>query len=373
MKIDRHNYEEFFLMYVDNELQQDERCEVEDFVKHNPDLADELTMLQQATLSDENIEFTGKNLLYKKEEGISMSNYEEYFLLSVDNELNQKDSDKVEKFVLKHPELQEAFTLIQKVKLEPEQISCPDKEDLYKSEKTRRVIPIMWMRMSVAAAILGLIATLWMFNNNVVSHNGQNNTIALKNQVTIVTEKIIEKLPVKPVTQSPVESLQNKSDNKQEVQLASVTTRPIRKVQKGNATRPTQTDNNTALPSPEPALMARKNQMITNNNNEEQQNIALNSSKNNESLAVLNENKGNSVATLASNKAEDKVSIVSNATFHEVDTNEDDRKVYIGGAAFNKNKIKGLFKKAAAIFGKNVSKDDEDKTVNVASFEIKGI
>ncbi len=98
--INRYNYEEFFLLYVDKELDADGQAAVEAFVSQNPDLAKELQLLQQATLADDNIEFERKEILYKKENSICLKNYEEYFLLFADNELNQQQMLEGENFVL---------------------------------------------------------------------------------------------------------------------------------------------------------------------------------------------------------------------------------------------------------------------------------
>src|ERR1044071_1457499 len=91
MKIDRHNYEEFFLLYVDNELTTEQKELVDQFVLQNPDLAIELEILQQTTLTvDESVVFDGKESLLRKEADslINLSNYEEYLISYIDNELN---------------------------------------------------------------------------------------------------------------------------------------------------------------------------------------------------------------------------------------------------------------------------------------------
>ena len=68
MNINRYNYEEFFLLYVDNELTKEERADVEAFVQENPDLEEELLMLKQSSLRpDLTVKFPGKSSLMKAE------------------------------------------------------------------------------------------------------------------------------------------------------------------------------------------------------------------------------------------------------------------------------------------------------------------
>ena len=110
--INRNNYEEYFLMYVDNELPARQRAEVEFFVQQNPDLQQEFETLKQAVLfADDALMFNDKQSLLKTNTGIGIDNYEEYFLLDIDAELNEKEHAEVEQFILLHPELQQQFTL----------------------------------------------------------------------------------------------------------------------------------------------------------------------------------------------------------------------------------------------------------------------
>jgi len=67
MQINRQSYEAFFLLYTDGELSLDERKAVEEFISENPDLEQELILLQASVLTpDENVVFENKELLYKK-------------------------------------------------------------------------------------------------------------------------------------------------------------------------------------------------------------------------------------------------------------------------------------------------------------------
>lgn len=68
MKINKSNYEAFFLLYVDNELSADEKLAVENFIKENPVYKDELTSLKQSVLTADNIIFENKSSLYRLEE-----------------------------------------------------------------------------------------------------------------------------------------------------------------------------------------------------------------------------------------------------------------------------------------------------------------
>lgn len=156
MNINRHNYEEFFLLYVDNELDTAGRAAVENFIAANPDLAIELEMLQDTVLpSDSNLHFTGKEALLKNELLINELNHEELFLLYHDNELTLEQKEKVEQFVYRHPQFQQEFELIREAQLVPDNsIRFPDKNTLYRSEKEKPIIAFRWWRIAAAAVVV---------------------------------------------------------------------------------------------------------------------------------------------------------------------------------------------------------------------------
>ena len=65
MVINRLNYEEYFLLYIDGELPVSERQAVELFVAQNADLAGELELLLQTRLECDITALPDKNSLYR--------------------------------------------------------------------------------------------------------------------------------------------------------------------------------------------------------------------------------------------------------------------------------------------------------------------
>ena len=155
--ITRENYEEFFLLYIDNELSLAERSAVERFVDEHADLREELEALLQCRVDPEQGPvYPYKNDLLKEE-------HEELFLSYVDGELDGKEKAALEQFVSRHPSdavvLQQLLMTVSKPDLS---VVFPDKESLYRTDERRRLVPLRWMRAGVAAAALVAAAFLFL-------------------------------------------------------------------------------------------------------------------------------------------------------------------------------------------------------------------
>lgn len=166
MNIDRHNYEEFFILYLDNELSAEERSRVEDFAAANPDLKVELNLLLQSKLvPDTDLIFNGKEELLKHADGIGSHNYTEWLLLYTDNELDPAQRSSLEQWIAQNPTAQQELSLLQKTRFQPdESVVFPYKQSLYRTEE-RRTVAIRWWRMAAAAVLLlGVSTAAFMFN-----------------------------------------------------------------------------------------------------------------------------------------------------------------------------------------------------------------
>jgi hypothetical protein len=214
MNITRQNYEEWLLLYVDNELSLAERIIVDDFLAANPDLQQELEMLQQSTFQpDEGVAFPGKEFLLKNNNDtiITAENCEQYFVLYADDELNNLQKASVEDFVYHHPRFQAIFELIQQTKLTPDQgIVFPDKKLLYRKEKDRVVVNMRWYKMAAAAVLLLLIGGAsyqWMTKKEGITEVAtRNETTTPKNSGIAANDSAIQPQSEKmPASETPAD------------------------------------------------------------------------------------------------------------------------------------------------------------------------
>ena len=365
--ITRNNYEEYFLLYADNELSASEKIAVEEFVMVNPDLREELITLQQLKIKPEsNIIFENKNLLFKQSgenSFINNNNYEEYFLLYADDELNDEEKKAVEKFVYNNPSLQQEFELLLSAKLQPDNnIVFPDKEILYKDER-RKIIFLPWMRIAAAAIVLLLIG-LFVFNNVrknseqiIVTTNPKQNA----NQKTVADNDNNNK-KIKPVvTSATSDSLHNADASVKKL----VINKPVTK------------------------MRAEKKNSVDKNNNEKQ-NQQLNpdvvsqsadsseqiaSAKISKSVQKINDSTVKEItapSSLTSNTT-NLVAYASTKTDDNADGENIDRedKFYIANTSAKKSKFRGFFRQVSRAFAKTAhGGNDNNDAVLIGSFRV---
>ena len=177
MIINRHNYEECFILYWDNELSASQKQVVENFVKENQDLEEEFTILGQTRfVPDNNIQLEKKEFLLNNS-FINITNYEEQLLNYIDDEVTADQRKEIEIFTGQYSAVKQELALLQKTKLQPEaEVVFPDKSILYRREEKVRVINMTWFRIAVAAAII-LIAGLATFR--LINTSGDTPPIAV--------------------------------------------------------------------------------------------------------------------------------------------------------------------------------------------------
>lgn len=364
--ITRDNYEAYFVMYVDDELNATERKAVEQFVAQNADLEEEMVMLQQSVLrADDHIVFDHKELLFKGTEQapINEQNCEEYFVRYGDDELTNAEKDKVEQFVYHHPQYQADFELIQQIKLVPDNaLGFPDKTYLYRSEEDdNRLIAFPWWRFSAAAVAILVIGTLaWYIVNNTGNTDTQHDVVK---ETPSAQSNDDNKLP------------QVISPNKSEVNSVAVTDTPA----PANTTTTDKQPDNIAV-----AVSLKKNNSKDSNKQQDSyvQHIETPIPEQDPETPIIALVQKpvevvvtNSNETIAVKSAEIKNTVIQQVPVHTVasknETDQAFKEDYILNAPINKTPLRGFFRKVSRVVEKVTNPEENGKKgVRIANLEI---
>lgn len=175
MQINRNNYEEYFLDYWENNLNESVRICLDRFLDENPDLQDKFYSFENIILKpDTNIFFENKSALKKNVvvpvSSVNESNYEHFFIAELEGELTVGESEKLKLFLKRNPFLEKEFELYKKSYLKPDtDITFPDKEHL----KKKTILPVsQWIYYSVASAAAAILLLFYILGpENRSSHD----------------------------------------------------------------------------------------------------------------------------------------------------------------------------------------------------------
>jgi hypothetical protein len=138
-------------------------AEVEAFAAANPDLAEELELLNATRLPDELLTLEDKSDLFSH--NIRTGIVDESLLLAIDNELPEDEQQALEVRINKDEDLALHYNLLKRVKLDAaETLVYPHKKELYRHEQ--RTIPAYWMQVAAAVVLLLTIAAFWIISSN---------------------------------------------------------------------------------------------------------------------------------------------------------------------------------------------------------------
>lgn len=346
MLINRNNYEEYFILYMDNELSPVQRRMVEDFTQHHPDLREELELLLQSRFEpDTSIIYTPKEELFVSTTApVNSSNLEEWLVLYIDNELDPTQRSLVEGYLQANEPAQSTYEQLLKSKLIPETISFPDKAMLYRTEKTRN---IRWWRLAAAAALLLVAGSMIVMMQSEKDNAGAGiaagtvtpatNSHATQPVTTTNSSTTTETQQEITSTNQPVEAIQTNQELQKEVKPKVIKENEPSIANKGNLNNlPEPVNNPNVEAQPELSglanVPARKKADLTNDEETIRPNPVTN-----QSFAAYNPTGGKLTET------EDPM------------MDEPDGK---------KNKLRGIFRKVTRTFEKRTNidaTDDEDR------------
>jgi hypothetical protein len=380
MSINRNNYEEYFILYNDNELPAEERRQVEEFVAANIDLKEEFELLKELKLdpSDE-IRFDKSNLfkpITLQDDILQPTTEQEKLLMYIDNELGQKEKAAIETEIKANGLLKREFELLAKTKMVADlSIVHPDKQSLYKrEEQPSRVISMIWVRVAVAAALILIVGLIWLNKST---------------EPTSIAPVIANNdLPVKKSNEEPEAKSQKSTDKSEEgnvvlqdqastdkvvkdvVDVADVNTgsakkelnRPQGKILKEKVDKVTEApkynepDQNTMAVVKQPQFNADRNSIVTEGDSRKVIAEAPQATQKIKEIIDMP-----SVATVKSDYATE--ALLSSNSNEEQETIAQEN-------SSRKGAFRGLLRKANRFVNKVTNPDTNGPSVKVASFEI---
>lgn len=188
MSINLNNYEAYFLDYYEGKLGPEQMDELMSFLEEHPHLKDMFGEYEEVLLTDienEEITFDEKHDL-KKKLLITKENYEQYFIGSVENQLNDHEKQQLELFLAANPSLRSELELFAKTKLAPDlSIVYPGKDELKRGKRR----PVVLWYYGAAAAIALLLGLFFLFKGDSSSPvTVANNNKPEKDQPAIVKD-----------------------------------------------------------------------------------------------------------------------------------------------------------------------------------------
>jgi hypothetical protein len=159
MKITRNNYEEFFLDYLEGNLDESLYDQFIEFLQGNPELKEELKSLTTYSTEPEEIVFSGKDKLYKSKYD-SQKEFDFTAVAAIEGDLDPAEEIQFRDYLAKNPAKEKEFDTIKKTKLvADETIVFAKKPSIHKTTGVRRFL----YYTSRIAAVLILVFSVGVF------------------------------------------------------------------------------------------------------------------------------------------------------------------------------------------------------------------
>ena len=224
MKINRNNYEAFFIDYLEGNLDEKLVDDFIEFLQQNGDLKEELSLFETVSIGQEEMTFSKKELLLKEKYDIE-SEFNQAAVARLEGDISEFEKTGFENYLTAHPEQQKEAKLFDKTKLQPDKsLVFSKKKKLFRYSAGRTVL--LWA--SRMAAILIVALTVYIFIENT-----SNNSIP-ENQLASV-----EKEPEKKDNAPAAKELPEKSDKQEEPKNMKEET--VKPAIKKNGPKPNQT------------------------------------------------------------------------------------------------------------------------------------
>ncbi len=178
MKINRSNYETYFLDYIEGTLPHELMAEFEAFLVLNPDLNEELAEFDNTPLSTENYAFINKEQLKRSDfsDTAQISYIDELCISKIEGNLSVQQSDEFNNLVHFNAEVANLYNAYRHVVLEPDKSVFFKHKNQLKHFSFTPVVRRISYALSAAAVVTALYFSMDIFKN---IQNMPINTVAV--------------------------------------------------------------------------------------------------------------------------------------------------------------------------------------------------
>ena len=344
MEINQHNYEHYFLMYIDNELSAEEKAAVNDFIMQYPNYANKLETLQQLKISPDTLIYENKFSLYK------LSEQDQQCITYLENEMTNEEKASFENKLFANTSLQSHVKQWQGAFLTTPtniEIAPNFKNSLFK--KSAQIKPLWatvpFKRLASVAAILVVVIGVRLFNaeNKQEASSFTNNNVG---KTELNTKAVIEtnKGADINVTKSAITLNKIRKEALSPILAISV------QGQNDYANRNLNSLNNTAYAAPnnEVAIVPK---------------AAINTKATNEISALPMEIRPTSISNVNEETKNNIEAIITpiQVQYSNIDTDEEDRVINIANLEIDGAKFREFSRKITTLFKRNKPENDKYK------------
>ena len=188
ININRHNYEEIFIDYLDGNLDYHDVAELMLFLSENPELDAELEDLQNVIINIKQDRLPNKNLLKKEEGTLSGSIIDDKCIAKLEGDLNKEELKSFNSQLFNNVKLRNNLLLILKTKLKKdENIVYPFTKEL-KKQNDKNVFVKGFFKYAAVFIPAIIFAVLYLNSNN--SSTTNNNVYVANNGIVNKTHKL---------------------------------------------------------------------------------------------------------------------------------------------------------------------------------------
>ena len=343
MEINQHNYEHYFLMYIDNELSAEEKAAVNDFIMQYPNYANKLETLQQLKISPATLIYENKFSLYK------LSEQDQQCITYLENEMTNEEKASFENKLFANTSLQSHVKQWQGAFLTTPtniEIAPNFKNSLFK--KSAQIKPLWatvpFKRLASVAAILVVVIGVRLFNaeNKQEASSFTNNNVG---KTELNTKAVIETNKGADINVTKSAITLNKIRKEALSPILAISAQG----QNDYANRNLNSLNNTAYAAPnnEVAIVPK---------------AAIDTKATNEISALPMEIPTTSISNV-NEEAKNNFEAITpiQVQYINIDTDEEDRSVNIANLEIDGAKFRELSRKITTLFKRNKPENDKYK------------